>query len=193
MSAGKKEEEKRIIFILGFMASGKSTVSRLLAQKLGYSFIDTDSIIEKEEGRPIHRIFEEEGEAFFRRREEKLLRRIVNGSDSERAVVATGGGMPCTEGNFSLMKEHGITVYLKSSPGDITARIKNTGERPLFHRLAADRSPKEAVQSLLKSREAFYGRADIHVWNPNSRPPAGAVREIVGRLSGFERGPARTL
>jgi len=181
------KKEKKFIFILGFMASGKSTVSRLLAQKLGYSFIDTDSIIENEDGRTIQKIFEQEGEVFFRGREEELLRRIVGAASGRHAVVATGGGMPCSDGNFSLMKDNGITVYLKSTPGDIIARIKNTGERPLFHRLVEGGNSKKAVESLIKSREAYYRRADIHVTNTNSRTPDETVKEIASRLSLLER------
>ncbi len=163
------------------MASGKSTVSRLLAQKLGYRFIDTDSIIEKEEGRTIQEIFVQEGEAYFRHREEKLLRRIVH--ESARTVVATGGGMSCINENLELMKEQGYTVYLKSSPGDIFSRVKNTGDRPIFHRLAGGRSPEEAAKSLMRRREAFYKRADIQVWNTNSRSPTETAREIARKLS----------
>ncbi len=170
---------------MGFMASGKSTVSRLLAQKLGYKFIDTDSIIEKEERRTIQNIFGQEGEAYFRHRENKLLERIVN--ESDHAVVSTGGGMPCTRENFNLIKKYGHTVYLKSSLGDIFSRIKDTGDRPIFHRLASGRSPEETAKSLLKRREAFYSRADVQVWNRNSRSPAETVREITHKLSLPER------
>ncbi len=163
------------------MASGKSTVSRLLAQKLGYRFIDTDSIIEKEEGRTIREIFIQEGEAYFRHREEKLLKRIVH--ESDRAVVATGGGMPCVNENLELMKEQGYTVYLKSSLGDIFSRVKNTVDRPVFLRLAGDRNPEEVAKSLMRRREAFYNRADLQVWNTNSRSPAETAREIARMLS----------
>src|SRR4051812_17978196 len=101
------------IFLIGFMASGKTTVGRLLAERLGWAFVDLDEVIEVAAGKTVAEIFAAEGEAGFRRRETEALREVVQ---RRKTVVATGSGAPCREENISAMLAGGRVYWL-----DVTA------------------------------------------------------------------------
>lgn len=145
------------IFLVGLSGSGKSTIGRLLADRLGWSFIDTDSLIATQAGKSIPTIFSEKGEAAFRELEANAL---VLASNSGPAVIATGGGAPThPEGRQTLAT--GFTVWLEVSPTVAADRLANQTEdqpRPL---LAGD--PQERLESLLKLRQGDYARADATV------------------------------
>lgn len=112
-----------LIFLIGFMGSGKTTLGKPLAARLGYRFIDLDKAIEEGEGSTVGEIFAVRGEAHFRTLEHKYLQNIVShGGD---LVVSTGGGTPCFGGNMELMNASGVTVYFKLSPAMLA-----TGCRP---------------------------------------------------------------
>ena len=166
------------------MGSGKTTAGNLLASKLGLTFIDTDAVIEEEEGLPIAELFRVKGEPYFRTREKHVLRRLTEEHLSSGFVMSTGGGMPCDPENLGLMLKHGTVVYLKAGVDEILCRIKDTSERPVFHRLGRQEKPKEAVHALLEEREKYYSMADIVVTMHSSRTVAEVVREIERALEG---------
>ena len=147
------------IFLIGFMGSGKSTVGKKLAARLGYSFLDMDVEIEKEEGKPIATIFSEKGETYFRNLEFEWLRNF----SKENNIVATGGGAPCVNSNLEKMKAKGITVYLKSSPENLAQRLFNArGSRPLIDHLKNDLAALTAfVESKLAERLPYYSQCDV--------------------------------
>jgi shikimate kinase len=146
------------IYIAGFMASGKSTVGRALAEKLGWDFADLDAEIEKEEQCTIAQIFETRGEPEFRRIETammlKWVRKIERGVPT---VVALGGGAFVQPGNFDLIENHGVSLWLDCGFEDIKRRVSDERRnRPL----AWD---PEAFQKLYLDRRAGYSRADFRI------------------------------
>lgn len=148
------------IFIVGFMGSGKTTVGRKLASRLNRYFIDLDQRIEKDEQMSIEELFEKKGESYFRRLEAQHLRDIRNIAD---AVVSTGGGAPCHSDNMAFMNETGITLYLKLSPGQLLARLRNSkGKRPLLKN-KNEKEMLEYITKKLKEREPEYEKAQYIV------------------------------
>ena len=138
------------IILIGFMGSGKSTVGLLLAQKLQWTFLDTDQMVEQKEMKKISVIFEEHGEAYFRDLETLCLKELDNGS--ERQIISVGGGLPLRSENREMLKKIGKVIYLQAKPETIYARLKYNRERPL---LQGDH-PEEKIKTLLAQREEFY-------------------------------------
>ncbi len=165
-----------IVFLIGFMGSGKSATGRKLARKLGYTFVDMDDCIEKKTGMPVRKIFRKKGEAKFRKMERRLLEKLVRKDD---LVVATGGGVPCGEGNMDLIKRHGTSVYLKMDPSLLFERLKTRqAKRPLIRELS-EKELMKFIRSKLAEREAFYMQAD-HIVDGSKRD----ADELVGLLNG---------
>jgi shikimate kinase len=160
------------LFLAGFMASGKSTVGRLVADRLGWHFADIDSGIEREQGRTIRDIFEREGEAAFREIESAAIRKYVKEvCNGHPWVVALGGGALAQEKNWELIREHGVTVWLDCSFGRIQSRLENDVTRPL----AMDR---ERLVQLYEARQPLYARADYRV-DADCDNPAEVVERIL--------------
>jgi shikimate kinase len=179
-----KARMKKNIYLIGFMGSGKTTVGRLLAKTLELPFIDTDSIIEEEEGVPIPEIFGEQGERYFRAKEGQVLRKLTKQYSSSGFVMSTGGGMPCNPRNIRYMREHGTVVYLKTGVDEILARVNEPMERPVLHRLEKEGDPKEAIRSLLEKREHYYSKADITVTSSKDLTAQIVTDTIVTGLEG---------
>lgn len=165
-----------LIFLIGFMGSGKTTLGRPLALRLGYDFLDMDKMIEEGENATVGEIFAGRGEGYFRTLERRYLQDIVVRSTD--AVVSTGGGTPCFNGNMELMNASGVTVYLKLSPAMLADRLAAAKVcRPLL----AGKSPEELLQyvtDMLDVREEYYDRANVVVANP-SRDVAKLI-DILG-------------
>ncbi|HVV15690.1 MAG TPA: shikimate kinase [Polyangia bacterium] len=166
------------IFLVGFMGSGKTTVGRLLAARLGWSFADLDDRIVRAAGLPIPEIFAREGEPAFRRRETDALRAAAA---ERRIVVATGGGAACREENLDTMRAAGRVVALGVSPREAVRRAGAASGRPLLDG-AAD--PLANAAALLAAREPFYARADVRV-ETDGRPPARIAEQIAAQLAAF--------
>lgn len=145
------------IFLIGFMGSGKTSIGKKLAGKLSLNFVDLDKYIEAKNFRTITHLFEEAGENKFREIEHKALMEV---SEFENVVVATGGGTPCFYNNLELMNTRGVTVYLKMNPGALTNRLKNSKkvERPLIKGLAGD-DLAQFIGMKLTEREKYYEQA----------------------------------
>jgi shikimate kinase len=145
------------VYLAGFMGSGKTTVARVLADRLGWDFIDLDTEIEFAEETTIAQLFETRGELEFRRIEtealKKVMRRVECGMPS---VVALGGGSFVQPGNTELLEGHGISVWLDCPFETIERRIIETDSRPL----ARDR---ERFQQLYEERRAAYGLASYRI------------------------------
>lgn len=174
------------IFLIGFMGSGKTTLGRPLAAKLGdkYAFIDLDKMIEDREQTTVGEIFAQNGEDYFRSLERKYLQDIILRHD--HVVVSTGGGTPCFSRNMELMNTNGVTVYLKLSPGMLAERLGSArASRPLL----AGKSPEELMQYIIDTldvREVYYGQANVVVANP-SRDATRLVEVLQPYLSGESR------
>jgi shikimate kinase len=145
------------IYVVGFMGAGKSTVGRHLAHRLGWSFFDSDEEIEHAENASIPRIFEERGEAEFRRIETEIIRQHVRWIERGRpAVLALGGGAYAQAVNRQLLENNGITVWLDCPFEVVQQRVAQATHRPLA------RDP-EAFAALYQARRADYGLAAVRV------------------------------
>jgi shikimate kinase len=146
------------LYLAGFMGTGKSTVGRLLADNLGWDFVDLDAEIEAREQTTIGQIFEMRGEAEFRRIETDMIRFWVRAIErGSPTVIALGGGAFVQPGNLDLMENHGISLWLDCSFEVIQQRIaEDAVDRPLA------RDP-EKFRKLFETRRAGYARADFRV------------------------------
>ena len=156
------------------MGAGKTTVGRILAQRLGWRYCDADKVIETVAGKPVTEIFSEHGEEYFRGLESETLRDL---SRKERQVVATGGGAVMREENMRAMKSGGVTVYLKAPVSIIWERVRHSKTRPLLN----VENPLEAATELLAKRTPFYESADLTV-DTESLTPEEAAEEIIKTL-----------
>ncbi len=154
-----------LIFLLGMMGSGKSTLGRELAEKLGYTFLDLDAVIEQQEGRTIGEIFATDGQEHFRKLERDALQSII--STYKQAVVATGGGTPCFFDNMMLMNAAGETVFLDLPEEVLAQRLSSSdlSTRPLL----AGKTQTELISFLNKTfaaRRQFYEQAKHTIAKP---------------------------
>jgi shikimate kinase len=178
------EHPFRRILLVGFMGSGKSTVGALLAEALGWRFVDLDRVVEERAGRTIPELFREDGEAAFRDLEARVTADLL---EEEEVVLAAGGGWPCREGRLESAGTETLTVWLRVSPESAGQRAaKEPGSRPL---LDVPR-PLERIRALLQEREAFYRKAAWWVETGN-RPPSEVVRLVMDRLATHPERPLR--
>ena len=150
----------RIVYIIGFMGSGKTTTGKKLASMLGWSFIDLDKKIEEHTGKKIPEIFSQYGEDYFRNIESEVLRKM---KDQTNTVISTGGGTPCHDNNMDFMLETGLTLYLKLTPAQLKRRLSESkSDRPLLKDIN-----KENLQSFIENRltfrEKYYCRAELQI------------------------------
>ena len=165
------------IFIVGPMASGKSTLGKKLAQTLNIDFVDTDKEIEKKAGAEISWIFEVEGEKGFRERERKVLNKSI---DKEDAVISTGGGIVTVKKNRDLMTAEGKVVYLKTPLEIQLKRTEKDKKRPLL----ANGNKKQILKALKKERDPQYEEiADITIDQNGQKNRKSIIDEIIDKLS----------
>ena len=140
--------KKRNIILVGMMGTGKSTAGTLVAEKLGYDFVDLDHAIVEQEGRSIPEIFSDNGEGYFRSLESAILQRVLQ---SEGKVISTGGGSVLAPGNASMMLESGFVAALTATAEEIISRVGADANRPLLAGNA-----EEQVKRLLDQRKDAY-------------------------------------
>ena len=146
------------IFLIGFMASGKTSKGKKIARIMEIPFIDLDRVIEEQEKQTITDIFETKGESYFRKLEAKILRQFPK---DLKAVIALGGGAPCFHDNMEYINYLGTTVFLKRSKQRILGRLRqNKDKRPLVAKLN-DQELKEFIEERLANRSAFYEQAEF--------------------------------
>lgn len=174
----------RHLVLVGFMATGKSTVGRLLAAALDRPFVDLDEHIEARAAAPISAIFAEQGEAAFRRLEAEILAEILAGEHA--AVIATGGGAVGSPESIALMRSRGLVIALTAPLEVIRARVPDTGSRPLLRRSDAE------IQALYQQRLPLYGQAHACVRTEGETPDAVA-RVIAGILTATAAIPGDAL
>ena len=156
--------KNHIIYIIGFMGSGKSTAGKKLASLLGWSFIDLDRKIEEHAGKTIPEIFSENGEEYFRNLEAQLLKSLKSCTNT---LISTGGGTPCYKDNMDFMLQTGLTIYLKLTPEELKSRLSGSkGERPLIKDIDKDNLLSFIVEKLA-DREKWYDRSEIIVTGIN--------------------------
>lgn len=140
---------QRNIILIGFMGTGKSTIGRNLSQTFGYPLIDTDQLIEQQQGRPIPEIFAADGENAFREIETEVLRSLHKHSGH---IIATGGGIIGREENRKLLRELGYVVWLIAKPSEILDRTSRNSNRPLLN----NDDPEGTIRDLLEIRTPLY-------------------------------------
>ena len=149
------------LYLVGLPASGKTTTAKWLANKLGWTFVDLDRMIEAQLEMSVSEIFETHGEAFFRETEAKCLRDTLH---MEKVVVGSGGGTAAHHGNMDWMKIHGLTLFLNTSLEVLVARIgAELAQRPMF----SGKNESEILEKLsqiAENRSIYYSSAKI-VWN----------------------------
>lgn len=144
------------IFLVGFMGSGKTTLGKQLARKLGYRFIDQDDYIEETSGFTIAEYFAKHGEQAFRKYEHEALKNLL---ELDNVVISTGGGAPCFFNNIDIMNENGLAIYLRMKPEVLKSRLKHAqAERPLI-KGKTEEELLEFIKSKLTEREPFYLKA----------------------------------
>lgn len=139
------------IVIIGFMGCGKSTVGRELLDLLGYPLVDTDAVIEQRAGKPISRIFADEGEEIFRQAETDLLRELAAGPAAPQ-IIATGGGIVIRPENRAIIRGLGYVVWLHAPVATIVRRTCRNNARPLLQ----TEDPAARIKILLEQREPWY-------------------------------------
>ncbi|MGK7905551.1 MAG: shikimate kinase [Hormoscilla sp.] len=162
------------IYLVGMMGAGKTTVGELLAKELEYRFFDTDVLIERVKGKAIGEIFKTEGEAGFREIESQVLESL---SAYLQSVVATGGGIVLRPKNWSYL-HHGIVVWLDLPVEKLYNRLQGDTNRPLLQEV----DPLEKLRSLLKTRQAMYSQADLHITLTGEETPEGVARRVLGEI-----------
>ena len=159
-----------IIYLTGFMTSGKSTIGPILANVMGWDFYDLDREIEKLENKTVVEIFEAKGEKYFREKETEALTSL---SELKNIVVSLGGGTIANENNLAIMKNTGKIIYLKVSIEVLYRRLRNKIDRPLFRELTLGQSPEEdykkKIEELLKLRMGYYEKADLIISTETTR------------------------
>jgi shikimate kinase len=145
------------IVLLGYMASGKSAVGKILAEALNIQFIDLDSFIEVHEQMSITQIFDTKGEIYFRKKEGEYLQELLNSNES--SVISLGGGTPCYGNNMDFIENKSSSFYLKASINTIFERLKKeTSQRPLVAAIGTE-NLKEYIAKHLFERAPYYERA----------------------------------
>jgi shikimate kinase len=145
-----------ILYIIGFMGSGKTTAGKKLASSLGWTFVDLDNKIEEHAGLKIPEIFSIYGEDHFRTVEAEVLRTLA---PVQNTIISTGGGTPCFENNMEFMLAGGLTIYLKLTPSQLVSRLSSSSdERPLIRNLTGE-SLLQFTEDKLLSRSKWYEKS----------------------------------
>jgi len=150
--------DKFNISLCGMMGSGKSAVGKILANKLNYNFIDVDKMIEIKAKKTIKKIFEEDGEEYFRDLEEKITINILKHKET---IVSLGGGAIINEKIRNTINKNSYNIYLNVDVNILMKRLKNSKTRPLIYK----KNLKKELINLIKFREKFYRKADLIIKN----------------------------
>ncbi|MEM9649048.1 MAG: shikimate kinase [Bacteroidota bacterium] len=168
------------VVLVGYMASGKSSVGRLLAKEIGLDFVDLDTYIEEQQQQSIKDIFQQKGEIFFRKLEHQMLEKVL--SEKESLLLSTGGGTPCYGINMdTILKHSDHSIYLQLPVSTLVERIaQEKEERPLVKDLD-DEELAEFVGKHLFERRPFYARAKFTL-DCYGKSVEDLVSEIKGNL-----------
>lgn len=168
------------IVLMGFMASGKTTVGKILSRALDFDFFDIDKTIEKTEKKTIAEIFEMNGEKYFRKIEREILKDSLK---KNNVVIALGGGTPCFFDNIKLINEISISFYLKTSHEKLLERLsitKTKETRPLVKNFSS-RNLLNFIDEKSEEREKFYLMAN-HVINTEEKSKREIAAEIISYI-----------
>ncbi|WP_372753430.1 shikimate kinase [Mariniflexile sp.] len=167
---------------MGYMASGKSTIGRILAKQLNYKFLDLDDYIEENEKATVSNIFQAKGEVYFRKKETQYLNQLLESESN--LVLSLGGGTPCYSNNMDLILNtvNAKSVYLKASIPTLIDRLKNEkSKRPLIAHIETDELLAEFIGKHLFERSQFYSQANVIISTDNFNE-AQIIEEITNKL-----------
>jgi len=163
------------IVLIGMMGTGKTHLGKMLAEKLGLKFYDSDHVIEDRGGLSINEIFDLYGEQRFRQSEEKTILELLNNA---ACVIATGGGAPMNAKIMSAIKSQSLSIWLNSDADSIYERIKQAKNRPLLK----NEDPKATLKKLISERQDIYAKADV-VIQTNGNNAEYALNKIIKAIA----------
>lgn len=174
-----------IIFLTGFMGSGKSTVGPIFANTIGFQFVDLDALIEQREGKKIGAIFASEGEKKFRALERETVQELLHSSST---VISLGGGTVTNPDTLALIKKHGVLVYLRSDVEHIYRRLRTKSDRPMLRndegQLLDGDDLMMKIETLLNARTPYYEQADIIV-TTDDKKIGHTIDELARRIASY--------
>lgn len=176
-------ETKPNIILTGFMATGKTSVGKELAERLGYVFVDLDALIEAEAGMPIARIFATQGEERFRELESRMVEQVAR---RDASVIATGGGAIVNPRNLEALKRSGVVIALTAKPETILARVGSGKDRPMLW----GGETLDRIRLLLAERAPAYAKADLTV-DTTEQSIEQVVDHILSALQARREGPGK--
>lgn len=171
--------------LCGFMGTCKSTAGKLVAQALGYDFIDTDAIVEQQQDRSISQIFAEDGEAAFRMMEEKAVNQALT---CKNGVISLGGGAVLTPGVQEKLSQQAITVLLTATPKAISLRLQGDTTRPNL-----PNQDEESIAALMEKRNPFYQQCADATVDTTNKSPEEIAQDIIACYSAKGEGDADHL
>ena len=167
------------VVLIGYRACGKSTVGKLLAEKLKIAFLDTDLLIEESIGMPIKEIVAGQGWDYFRAREKEAVQKLAHKGES---VIATGGGVVLDEENVDLLKKIGVVVWLNAPIADIIERLKEDAKTDDLRPQFTDGNLAEETITVLKKRVPLYQKAADYILDTAGKSAEQVVEEICAYL-----------
>ena len=176
MSAGGRYHLNRTVVLVGMMGSGKTAIGRALAAELDVPFVDSDAAIEEAAAATIAEIFARDGEAFFRKREAEVLRRLLSGPPG---IVSTGGGAFLAEANREAIAEMGIALWLDADLETLWERVRHKDTRPL---LRTD-DPKATLTDIFATRTPIYRLAGLRVAVDASASIPETTQSVIATLA----------
>lgn len=180
-SDGSREKERcpENIFLVGLMGAGKTSVGKLLAQRLHMEFFDCDQEVERATGVKVAVIFEIEGERGFRAREAKMLAQLAS---RKNVLIATGGGAVLSTTNRRLLADNGVVVYLRAAPADLWRRTRHDKQRPLLN--TEDRMAR--LEQLFVERDPLYREIADIILDTGSQSLGALANKLERRLLEFK-------
>ncbi|MCX6248627.1 MAG: shikimate kinase [Bacteroidetes bacterium] len=166
------------IYLIGYMASGKSKLGKEISGMTGLSFVDLDDVFEERYRIGIVDFFEKYGDPVFRKIEHQLLLETESLNDT---IIATGGGTPCSDENIQFIKAHGISIYIRMEIADLVTRLKSVKrKRPLLKNVPAEEL-EQFIRNQLAERDVYYLQADHIIDGPvdDTKPLAELIKGIL--------------
>ncbi|MCK6602156.1 MAG: shikimate kinase [Bacteroidetes bacterium] len=168
------------------MAVGKSTLGRILANTIGYDFVDLDHQIAEQEHLPVVEIFRQKGEAYFRKVESETLKEV---STRSRILISLGGGTVCFGDNCSFIRRSGILVHIKVHPETLFLRIRAKKDRPVFldetGQMLPDEQIRQKIKEMMEKRLPFYTQAHL-TFEPQDQPVGQSVDQLRFALESWQ-------
>jgi shikimate kinase len=167
------------IYLIGYMASGKSKLGKEISRMTGLSFVDLDDVFEERYRIGIVDFFEKYGDPVFRRIEHQLL---LETESLDNTIIATGGGTACSDENIRFIKKHGISIYIRMEIADLVTRLKSVKrKRPLLKNIPGDEL-EQFIRTQLGERDVYYLQADHII-----EGPVDDIKPLAELIKGFLR------